>query len=51
MEAGDNTVDVMFEPIQVTNPKLFGPMTLFWGLFGALFATESDVMVTYRANR
>jgi 2-polyprenyl-3-methyl-5-hydroxy-6-metoxy-1,4-benzoquinol methylase len=51
MEAGDNTVDVMFEPIQVTNPKLFGPMTLFWGLFGALFATETDVMVTYRANR
>jgi 2-polyprenyl-3-methyl-5-hydroxy-6-metoxy-1,4-benzoquinol methylase len=46
----DDTLDLAVEPIQANNPKLFTPATLFWGLFGALFAPETDVMVVYRAQ-
>ncbi|MEY4583495.1 MAG: hypothetical protein RL701_8198 [Pseudomonadota bacterium] len=47
-QACDDTVDLVTEPIQVKNPKLYNPATLFWGLFGYFFAPETDVTVVYR---
>jgi 2-polyprenyl-3-methyl-5-hydroxy-6-metoxy-1,4-benzoquinol methylase len=44
----DDTVDLTTEPIQVTNLKLYTPITLFWALFGSFFAPETDVMVIYK---
>lgn len=44
----DNTLDLVTEPIQVKNPKLYTPVTLFWGLFGYFFPPETDVAVAYR---
>jgi 2-polyprenyl-3-methyl-5-hydroxy-6-metoxy-1,4-benzoquinol methylase len=46
--AGDNTLDIVTEPIQIKNPKLYTPATLFWGLFGYFFPPETDVAVVYR---
>jgi SAM-dependent methyltransferase len=47
-QACDDTVDLATEPIQVKNPKLYSPVTLFWALFGYFFAPETDVMAIYR---
>jgi 2-polyprenyl-3-methyl-5-hydroxy-6-metoxy-1,4-benzoquinol methylase len=44
----DNTLDLVTEPIQVKNPKLYTPVTLFWGFFGYFFPPETDVSVAYR---
>jgi SAM-dependent methyltransferase len=49
-QAGDNTVDIATEPIQVKNPKLYTPATLFWGFFGYFFPPETDVAVVYRKH-
>lgn len=46
--AGDDTLDMLTEPIRISNPKLYTPASLFWGLFGSLFAPETDVAVVYR---
>jgi SAM-dependent methyltransferase len=46
--AGDDTLDMLTEPIRINNPKLYTPASLFWGLFGSLFAPETDVAVVYR---
>jgi 2-polyprenyl-3-methyl-5-hydroxy-6-metoxy-1,4-benzoquinol methylase len=46
--ACDDTLDLATEPIQVANPKLYSPVTLFWAFFGGFFAPETDVMVVYR---
>jgi len=46
--ACDNTLDVVSEPIQVGNPRLYAPDTLFWAFFGYFFAPETDVAVVYR---
>jgi 2-polyprenyl-3-methyl-5-hydroxy-6-metoxy-1,4-benzoquinol methylase len=47
-QACDDTVDLATEPIQVRNPKLYTPVTLFWALFGYFFSPETDVMAIYR---
>lgn len=47
-QACDDTVDLVAEPVQVNNLKLYTPVTLFWGLFGFFFAAETDVMAIYR---
>jgi 2-polyprenyl-3-methyl-5-hydroxy-6-metoxy-1,4-benzoquinol methylase len=44
----DDTVDLVTEPIQVNNPKLYTLTTLFFALFGYFFAPETDVTVVYR---
>jgi 2-polyprenyl-3-methyl-5-hydroxy-6-metoxy-1,4-benzoquinol methylase len=46
--AGDDTLDMLTGPIRITNPKLYTPASLFWGLFGSLLAPETDVAVVYR---
>jgi SAM-dependent methyltransferase len=46
--AGDDTVDLAFEPPQVGNLRLYNPLTLFWGLLGAFFSPETDVSVIYQ---
>jgi 2-polyprenyl-3-methyl-5-hydroxy-6-metoxy-1,4-benzoquinol methylase len=48
--ACDDTLDLAVEPIHANNLRLYAPDTLFWGLFGGLFAPDSDVMVVYRRN-
>lgn len=48
--AGDNTLDIVTQPIQIKNPKLYTPATLFWGLFGYFFPPETDVAVVYRKD-
>jgi len=44
----DNCVDLSLEPIKVGSLKLWTPVTLLHGLFGALWAPESDVMAVFR---
>ncbi|MET0386098.1 MAG: class I SAM-dependent methyltransferase [Polyangiales bacterium] len=46
--ACDDTLDLVTEPIQVKNPKLYSFSTLFWAFFGYFFAPETDVTVVYR---
>jgi 2-polyprenyl-3-methyl-5-hydroxy-6-metoxy-1,4-benzoquinol methylase len=46
--ACDDTLDLVTEPIQVKNPKLYTLNTLFWAFFGYFFAPETDVTVVYR---
>ena len=48
--AGDNTLDMLTEPIRISNPKLYTPASLFWGFFGSFFAPETDVAVVYRKS-
>ena len=48
--AGDDTLDMLTEPVRISNPKLYTPASLFWGLFGSLFAPETDVAVVYRKS-
>jgi 2-polyprenyl-3-methyl-5-hydroxy-6-metoxy-1,4-benzoquinol methylase len=47
-KAGDNTLDIVTEPIRISNPKLYTPASLFWGFFGYFFPPETDVAVVYR---
>jgi 2-polyprenyl-3-methyl-5-hydroxy-6-metoxy-1,4-benzoquinol methylase len=47
-QACDDTVDLVTEPIQVKNPRLYTLNTLFWAFFGYFFAPETDVTVVYR---
>lgn len=46
----DDTLDLAVEPIQVTNLKLYNPVTLFFAFFGYFFAPQTDVTVVYKAN-
>ena len=45
----DNTFDAAFEPVR-PSLRLLSPVGVFWGLFGSLFAPETDVMALYRAG-
>lgn len=44
----DGTVDALTGPIPVGAFVLRFPLTLFWGLFGALFSRHTDVMAIFR---
>lgn len=46
--AGDNTVDIVTDPVRLSNPKLYTPASFFWGFFGYFFPPETDVAVVYR---
>jgi 2-polyprenyl-3-methyl-5-hydroxy-6-metoxy-1,4-benzoquinol methylase len=46
--AGDNTLDIVTEPVRISNPKLYTPSSFFWGFFGYFFPPETDVAVVYR---
>jgi 2-polyprenyl-3-methyl-5-hydroxy-6-metoxy-1,4-benzoquinol methylase len=49
-KAGDNTLDIVTEPVRVSNPKLYTPAAFFWGFFGYFFPPETDVAVVYRKS-
>jgi SAM-dependent methyltransferase len=48
MRLGDNSLDYLLEPPQVSPLLARLPIALFWGLFGRLFAEETDVMAVFR---
>jgi 2-polyprenyl-3-methyl-5-hydroxy-6-metoxy-1,4-benzoquinol methylase len=48
MCCGDNTIDVLFAPIDYKNPKLWTLTTLYLGLFGYFHAPRTDVMAVFR---
>jgi hypothetical protein len=47
MRCGDDTIDVLFEPIDFKNPKLWTLTTLYYGLFGYFHAPRTDVMAVF----
>ena len=44
----DNNVDLVLEPIRMSNWRLWTPLTLFHALFGALIAPTTDGMAVFR---
>lgn len=48
MALGDNSLDRLLEPPRLAPLLTRLPITLFWGLFGGLFAEETDVMAVFR---
>lgn len=51
MKCGDDTIDVVFGPIDLKNPKLWTLPTLYYGLFGYFHAPHTDVMAVFHAPR
>jgi SAM-dependent methyltransferase len=49
MQVGDDTLDWLIEPPRLAPLLARLPLTLFWGLFGALFAEDTDVMAVFRS--
>jgi len=49
MRCGDDTIDVLFSPIDYKNPKLWTLPTLYFGLFGYFHAPRTDVMAVFHA--
>jgi hypothetical protein len=47
MHCGDNTIDVLFDPIDFKNPKLWTLTTLYYGLFGYFHAPRTDVLAVF----
>jgi SAM-dependent methyltransferase len=50
MKCGDDTIDVVFGPIDLANAKLWTPPTLYYGLFGYFHAPKTDVMAVFHAR-
>jgi Methyltransferase domain len=50
MKCGDDTIDVVFGPIDLANAKLWTPATLYYGLFGYFQAPKTDVMAVFHAR-
>lgn len=48
MRLRDNSLDCLLEPPRLAPLLARLPLTLFWGIFGALFAEETDVMMVFR---
>jgi hypothetical protein len=44
----DGTLDALMEPVRVGALILRLPVTLFWGIFGALFSRHTDVMAVFK---
>ncbi|MET0593595.1 MAG: class I SAM-dependent methyltransferase [Polyangiaceae bacterium] len=51
MKCGDDTIDVVFGPIDLKNPKLWTLQTLYYGLFGYFHAPHTDVMAVFHTPR
>jgi len=49
MKCGDDTIDVVFGPIDLANAKLWTLPTLYYGLFGYFHAPHTDVMAVFYA--
>jgi hypothetical protein len=47
MRCGDDTIDVLFEPIDFKNPELWTLTSLYYGLFGYFHAPRTDVMAVF----
>jgi 2-polyprenyl-3-methyl-5-hydroxy-6-metoxy-1,4-benzoquinol methylase len=47
MRCGDDTIDVLFAPIDFKNPKLWTWTTLYFALFGYFHAPRTDVMAVF----
>jgi 2-polyprenyl-3-methyl-5-hydroxy-6-metoxy-1,4-benzoquinol methylase len=47
MKCGDDTIDVVFGPIDLANAKLWTLPTLYYGLFGYFHAPHTDVMAVF----
>ena len=50
MKCGDDTIDVVFGPIELANAKLWTLPTLYFGLFGYFHAPRTDVMAVFYAR-
>jgi 2-polyprenyl-3-methyl-5-hydroxy-6-metoxy-1,4-benzoquinol methylase len=50
MRCGDDTIDVLFAPIDFKNPKLWTLTTLYYGLFGYFHAPRTDVMAVFHVS-
>jgi hypothetical protein len=44
----DNSLDCLLEAPRAAPLLARLPLTLFWGIFGAPFAEETDVMMVFR---
>lgn len=51
LACGDNTIDVAFEPIDFANPRLWSPLTLWYGLFGYFQPPKTDIMLVFCASQ
>ena len=49
MKCGDDTIDVVFGPIDLANAKLWTLPTLYYGFFGYFHAPHTDVMAIFHA--
>jgi SAM-dependent methyltransferase len=49
MKCGDDTIDVVFAPPDLGNPKLWTLPTLYYGLFGYFHAPHTDVCAVFHA--
>jgi 2-polyprenyl-3-methyl-5-hydroxy-6-metoxy-1,4-benzoquinol methylase len=50
MQALDDTLDCLVEPPRIAPILVRLPQALFWGIFGSLFAEETDIMVMFRKD-